>query len=279
MDRQNLEENLIDYLCGSLSSSEEQAYHSALEGFPDLQEEIASLQKVRQVVRRSLPSEPVPSYLIKQIKEKIKPEKKTGWGFISLWRPALMGAGIAALLVVFVNLYQQREFSSPLNTPAESIALAPSPNQTNSNFGMRQPDFPSSLARPYLGQGSRYGMGLVSNASLGGGFDADSFDDSFDNSDDQDLGQLEQNARSAIAQLYYQQAVRLHKMGDHRAAANMIGKLLQSYPNFPYFFEALALRINCLFQDKDYQQASQELFWLKKRSPDLAQLLEERWKR
>ncbi len=262
MNREQLEENLVSYLYGELEGSEEQAYREALENFPDLRDEVLSFQKVRQVTRRSLPVEAPPTYLIKEVFQKTKPVKSERWAFLSLWRPATFGALAAALLVVFINRYQQQDFSKRENTVSSEIAFAPSPQLDT---------FPS----PVWKQGRRYGMGLVTPATYGGGVE----NEYFAAPPSQDLVQLDRQADMAIAQLYYQQAVRLHKMGDHQTAAQLMGTLLRRFPNFPQFYEALALRINCLFHQGDVKQANQELAWLKNRSPELASLLEDKTKR
>ncbi|HKY63340.1 MAG TPA: hypothetical protein VJR29_07980 [bacterium] len=286
MDRQIFEIQIVDYLEGELSPADLAEFKAALQQNPDWRLELESFGRLRDLYREKLPSVTAPAGLAERALARLpKPERKR-WAFFGMgafWRPVLTGAFVLAFTLVGTYEYKRwRDTSLPV---AKAPVAAPAPSETvavaaparNPDFG--EPSFAPSRIRPYRAPAWRSnpnprlaGGGQVSLASFGSGAS------SFDMGGSADIYSLEQEAQLGLAQFLHQQALRMNGLGDHQGAAEAIAELVQKYPSYPRIFEAMALRIGCLFQLGQIQKAEQELTWLRQNSPGLADLVEQRWK-
>ncbi|MFO1462369.1 MAG: tetratricopeptide repeat protein [bacterium] len=280
MDRQEFDENVVDFLYDELDPSERAAFHSQVQSDPEFASEAHEFQRVSQLFRSQLPDLSVPPALTRRVLDQVQaPKRRVSWFRIewgTFWRPALTGAFALALTLGILYQYKQhRHESFPVakNTPVEKAApepLADRGGELRLQDVMAAASQPRAFPAPAWRQ-PRFGNGLISFASYGN----TSPMDEAANSDE--IYGLDQQAQNSVASFAHQQAMRMHAMGDHKGAAEALAKLIQQYPNYPRLFEALALRIGCLFQIGEVQKARQELGWLRQNSPELAQLVEQRW--
>lgn len=283
MNRQDFDENVVDFLYGEMNSAERSSFHQEVQADPECAAQAHEFQRVSQIYRTQLPDLPVPSRLTQSILASLPaPQKRRAWfsfewsGFL---RPALAGA--FALVLTLAGLYeykQHRETAGPQiaqqNPPQVSkpvVASAEPGGELKFQDIMAAAGQPRALSGPVWHQ-PRFvnaGNGIVSLASYGSTSPMEGATD--------EIYGLDQQAQNAVPTFVHQQAMRMHAMGDHKGAAEALAKLIKQYPNYPRIFEALALRIGCLYQIGQVDKARQELVWLRQNSPELAQLVEQRW--
>ncbi len=285
MERQIFEIQIVDYLEGELNAADLAAFEAALRQNPEWQSELAAFARLRDLYREKLPTVSVPAGLAERTLARLpKPERKH-WAFFGMgafWRPVLTGAFVLAFTLVGTYEYKRwRDTSLPT---AKAPVAAPAPSETIAALPARSPDLGDSIyapsrIRPYRMPTWRSspnprlaGGGQVSLASFG------NTATNYDMGDTADIYSLEQETQLGLAQFLHQQALRMNGLGDHQGAAEAIAELVQKYPDYPRIFEAMALRIGCLFQLGQVQKAEQELTWLRQNSPGLADLVEQRWK-
>lgn len=285
MERQIFEIQIIDYLEGELNSADLAEFETALRQNPEWRVEVDSFARLRDLYREKIPLVPAPAGLAERALARLpKPERKR-WAFFGMgafWRPVLTGAFVLAFTLVGTYEYKRwRDTSLPT---AKAPVAAPAPSEAIAALPARSPDFGEpayvpSRTRPYRMPGWRSspnprlaGGGQVSLASFGNSAT------NYDMGGTADIYSLEQEAQLGLAQFLHQQALRMNGLGDHQGAAEAIAELVQKYPDYPRIFEAMALRIGCLFQLGQVEKADQELTWLRQNSPGLADLVEQRWK-
>jgi hypothetical protein len=293
MDRQIFEVQLIDYLEGELSPADLAEFETALRQNPEWRQEVESFAKLRSIYRSQLPLVDAPSGLAERTLAGLpKPERKR-WAFLGLgafWRPLMTGAFVLAFTLVGTYEYKRWRDTSlpiakaPVVAPVAGDKVASAPlRATGGDFGETStytPGRPRSYRVPAWRSNPNRGLaggGQVSLASFGGagGGSLSGYEDLGGPSD---IYRLEQEAQLGLAQFLHQQALRMNGLGDHQGAAEAIAELVQKYPSYPRIFEAMALRIGCLYQLGQMQKAEQELTWLRQNSPGLAELVEQRWK-
>lgn len=282
MDRRDFDEKVIDFLYEDLDAADRSEFVDGLRSNAEFEGETRDFRRVGQIYRNHLPDLQTPPALLQKVLAQVpKPKKRFSWFRLeagSFWRPALTGAFVMALTLV--GLYQYKEHRNASlqvaqKNPVTSHLEAASPIEGGT---LHPSDL--SLARaqtrpipqPAWRQ-PRMGNGLVSFASYGAdnpGMGGAAYEEIYG---------LEQEAQNSIAQFSHQQALRMHALGDHRGAAEALAALIRKYPNYPRAFEALALRIGCLFELGQVAKAEQELSWLRQSSPELAVLVEQRWRR
>lgn len=282
MKFQDLDEKIIDSLYQELfheethlSSAEESGQNF------DLQKEIHQSKKVCHLYRNRLPHLKASASLQKQTLKALGLRRP--WYEVfqsSAWlKPSLVGAMVLAL-TLGVTYY--RSVSDPKLNPIQSKssiatvqALGEKIAQANSHLKPQDLQLAAQamelkLQKPRWRETPRLGGGLVSLASYGSA-PSPSYDD-------YDIRHLDQEADFAVAQFAHQQALRLRARGDYAGAAIELSKLIKKYPSYPYAFQAVAQRIDCLFRSNQAALARKELSMLRTHSPDLAHLVEQRWK-
>lgn len=284
MDRQIFEIQIVDYLEGELEGADLAEFEAALRQNPEWQSELHSFARLRDLYRENLPLVQAPLGLAERTLARMpKPERKR-WAFFGMgtfWRPVLTSAFVLAFTLVGTYEYKRwRDTSLPVakapavvqQVPSESFAALPA---RNPDFG--EPSYaPNRIRRSPAWRSNTNprlaGGGQVSLASFGSG------SSNFDVGESTDLYSLEQETQVGLAQFLHQQALRMNGLGDPQGAADSIAELIRKYPTYPRIFEAMALRIGCLYQLGQIQKAEQELTWLRQNSPGLAELVEQRWK-
>lgn len=283
MDRQDFEDKLIDYLYDEMEPAERGAFQSQLHSDPTLQADTQSYQRIARLYRSNLPLVEAPPALSRKILAKVKRPKRVRWTFLefgAFWRPVLTGVFAIALTLGLVYQYKQwrdRPMEIAKNTPIPGyLATIGTKPETNQGGDLSLEDLSATVAQPLpvpvWRTSPSLGNGLISLASYGNS------NSIYDPAPSADIYRLEQQAQFSVAQFLHQEALRMHALGDHRGAAETIANLIKKYPNYPRIFEALALRIGCLFQIGQVDKANQELAWLRQNSPELAQLVEQRWR-
>ncbi|HCU23958.1 MAG TPA: hypothetical protein DF383_02990 [Deltaproteobacteria bacterium] len=287
MDRRDID--IVDFIYGELNSSESAEFQAQCREDSSLGEEIQALRRVAKIYRHRLPDVKPPSALVRQVLQKIQDlpqpkQRKAGFfSFASFWRPALTGTFVLALtLGGFYQYKQWRERSVPvaLHQPKVQEPSFEPPVAADSGRGgdLSWADLavaqPASLlpVRTFRPAPTLNAGALVTFASYGA---TPSMAEAFR---PQEIYSLDQEAQFQVAQFSHQQAIRMHALGDHQGASEAIARLVKNYPNYPRLFEAMALRIGCLFEMNQDRQAEQELSWLRQRSPELAVLVERRWR-
>src|SRR5262249_5377956 len=130
------------------------------------------------------------------------------------------------------------------NTPIAALVPVQNP-QAGGELSLRDLEAAAmapSFSPPMWRSSPRLGNGLISLASYGDSSPV------YDQAPSDEIYRLEAQAQFSVAQFMHQEALRMHQLGDHRGAAEAIANLVKKYPNYPRIFEALALRIGCLFQ-------------------------------
>lgn len=286
MDRQIFEIQIVDYLEGELEGADLAEFETALRQNPEWQSELHTFARLRDLYRENLPLIPAPFGLAERTLARMpKPERKR-WAFFgmgSFWRPVLTSAFVLAFTLMGSYEYKRwRDTSLPqakgpaIVQPAAEESIAALPARAP-DFG--DPTYVPNRVRPYRAPAWRTnpnprlaGGGQVSLASFGNS------GSNLDMEGNTDLYSLEQETQVGLAQFLHQQALRMNGLGDPQGAADSIAELIRKYPNYPRIFEAMALRIGCLYQLGQVQKAEQELTWLRQNSPGLAELVEQRWK-
>lgn len=276
MDRRDFEEQIVDFLYEDQDPAERAAFQDGLKAHPEFQAELHDFHRVAQIYHNHLPDLTPPPALLQQILAKApKPKKRSSWFHFeagAFWGPALTGA--LAMALTLVGLYQYKEYRDGSSPVAKHMSIA---SQVEPGGDLNLRDLSLAMmrqARPMPAPAwrqPRMGNGLVSFASYG------NTQPMYDGGNEEIYG-LEQEAHDSLAQFAHQQAIRMHALGDIRGAAEALAVLIKKYPNYSRIFEALALRIGCLFQIGELAKAEHELTWLRQNSPDLAVLVERRWK-
>ena len=134
MNREEMDEMVIDYLYDELSDAKRASFEEALPSFPDLSKEVSESVSLRQTLR-SISPEPVPTSLTQRIleiaeQEGPKPQTREG-GFFNWLTSALMQPAFATAMVFLVvgsttMLLNQDE--APLTET--TFDAAPEPQQT-----------------------------------------------------------------------------------------------------------------------------------------------------
>jgi hypothetical protein len=283
MDRQSFDEQVVDFVYDELSPAERYEFQQEAQGEPVFAAEAQEFRRISRLYRTQLPDIPVPLALVQQVLARVpkRTKRRFAWFRVeagSFWRPALTGAFALALTLGLLYQYKQRHdpsFELAKRAPVAARADAPAADRGGElNFqdlavaaaGQNRPFAAPAWRQP------RFNNGLVSFASYGNTPPME------EGTGGDDLLRMEQQAQNAVATFAHQQALRMHAMGDHQGAAEALAVLIKKYPNYPRLFEALALRIGCLFQIGQGDKARQELIWLRQNTPELAQLVEQRWR-
>jgi len=282
MNRQDFDENVVDFIYGELDPSEQAAFLARLQEDASLESEALDMRRVGQVFRNRLPELTPPPALIEQVLARVeKPKKRFSWFRFEVgafWRPALTGAFALLLTLGLVYEYKQHRDQPSVEVAKNFPIAAPSPLIANRGGDLNLQDLslamnqPRPLTAPAWRQ-PRFGNGLISFASYGNTAPA------YEDSGNDEIYRLEQEAQYSVANFAHQQAMRMHALGDHQGAAEALAVLIKKYPNYPRILEALALRVGCLFEIGQLDKANQELGWLRQSSPELAQIVEQRWRR
>lgn len=261
MQNKDKYEKLFDYLYGELLADEQIEFARALELDGELKAEASQIERIREIYRENLSELRAPKHIVRGLYSKLG-LAKPWWSVFTakvFLRPALAGAFVF-LLALGLN-YQWQQSSPTVSTLhfPEAASL--------SQVQMRQP--PSFTVLP--GQ-QRLGMGTIMPVSL------DSSDaESLHVMQNADIQSLTYKAEDSIAQFAHQQALRLRALGDCRGAAKELGRLLDKHPRYPRRTEAMAQRIDCLFQSGQRDLALSEIQYLRQVSPQLAQDLASHW--
>lgn len=281
MDRRDFDDQVIDFLYEDMDPAERSAFQGGISSQPEFQDETRDFQRVGQIFRSHLPDLATPPALTRQLLSQLpKPKRRKAWFRFemgSFWRPALSGA--FALALTLFGLYEYKQHRDGAIQVAQETPVADTPKLAASGGGdlnlrdlvvAAQP--PRQLPAPAWRQPRLGNGGLISFASYGNN------DSNYVGAQTDEIYGLEQEAQNTVAQFAHQQAMRMHAMGDHQGAAEALAALIKKYPNYPRIFEALALRIGCLYQIGQVAKAEQELSFLRQNSPELAQLVEQRWR-
>lgn len=277
-------EKLIEYLYGEMSPAERPAFKTQIEENSELHNELLNFIQLREIVHEHLPEKKAPKKLTRKVLSEVGIGKS--WFdefFQTAWRPALAGAMVVAITLGIS--YQVKLWRSPMSTvadvktepiPVTNVAFRNSELKFSDLFLANQP-LPSRLKAPrhsgFSGWGSKP-SGLVSLASYGG---TPSLDQGRSRIPGVEIRQLGDEAERAVAQFVHNQALKMRAMGDFKGAAVHLAFLIKTYPTYPLKLEALAQRVDCLFQAGDEELARNELAWLRTFSTDLAYLVERRW--
>jgi len=284
MNRQDFDENVVDFLYDEMDPAQRSVFHQEIQSDPECASDAHDLRRVSQIYRSRMPDLPVPSSLTNQLLAKLPARSKRRAWFSFEWggllRPALAGAFVLVLTLGVLYEYKQHRDTSPVVATQAPVEVSNPLVPTSSDPGgdLKFQDIMAAVGQPraYAGPTWRQprfvnaGNGIISLASYGA-------TSPMDETSNTEIYGLDQQAQNAVPTFAHQQAMRMHAMGDHKGAAEALAKLIKQYPNYPRIFEALALRIGCLYQIGQVDKARQELVWLRQNSPELAQLVEQRW--
>lgn len=287
MDRRDFDDKIIDFLYDDLDPADRAAFQAEIGAQTELEGEVREFGRVGQIYRKRLPDLQTPPALLQKVLTQMpQPKRRFAWfGFdvASFWRPALTGAFVMALTLAGLYQYKLHRDATPQIAKNEPAPSAPAPDvpipEGGGEISLRDLSLARAQTRPMpepSWRQPRFGNGLISFASYGN--TAPAYPQPVGpGASYEELYGLEQEAQNAVAQFAHQQALRMHSMGDHRGAAEALALLIKRYPNYSRLFEALALRIGCLYQIGQIDKAEQELAWLRQSSPELAALVEQRW--
>jgi len=277
MNRQQFDEQYLDFLDGDKTPAEKAAWERSLAQDPELLEEFQSLKRMTRLFHDRLPDADLPRRLVPNTLKALGIKRPwyefLGTGF---FRPALVGLGVLALTLGIT--YQVRQWKGG-SVEVAKVDSAPKVDKGNANDLSRQ-DFqlaarslePRLYSQTWRPQ-PRISNGLVSFASYGGG----SMPSNYETAESTDIPRLDEQTNLALAQFSHQQALRMRAMGDFKGAATQLAAVIKAYPSYPHVFVAAAQRIDCLLKSGQAKQAKQELLWLTEHSPDLAYLVQQRW--
>lgn len=295
MDRRDFDDKVIDFLYDDLDPAARAAFQAEVGAHAELAGEVRDFGRVGQIYRNRLPDLQTPPALLQKVLVQVpQPKRRFAWfglDVASFWRPALTGAFVMALTLAGLYQYKLHREAPPQvaeSAPADSApaALAPdtAPLGGGGEISLRDLSLARAQTRPMpepSWRQPRFGNGLISFASYGNtapAYPSPAYPQAVaPGGTYEEIYGLEQEAQNAVAQFAHQQALRMHSMGDHRGAAEALALLIKRYPNYSRLFEALALRIGCLYQIGQIDKAEQELAWLRQSSPELAALVEQRW--
>ncbi|MCC6273310.1 MAG: hypothetical protein IT572_07570 [Deltaproteobacteria bacterium] len=292
MDRRDFDDKIVDFLYDDLDPADRAAFQAEIGARAELEGEVREFGRVGQIYRKRLPDlQTPPALLQKVLAQAPKPKRRFAWfglDVASFWRPALTGAFVMALTLAGIYQYKLHRDAPPQVAKNEPAPSAPAPDvpipEGGGEISLRDLSLARAQTRPMAEPSwrqPRFGNGLISFASYGNGgpaFPSPAYPQAVaPGGTYEELYGLEQEAQNAVAQFAHQQALRMHSMGDHRGAAEALALLIKRYPNYSRLFEALALRIGCLYQIGQIDKAEQELAWLRQSSPELAALVEQRW--
>lgn len=291
MTDQNTEkEKIIEYLYGEMAPFEKTSFQNELKADPQLRRDLLNFIQLRQMVQEHLPDQKVPAPLVRKMLQQmgIRRPWYQSWteGF---FRPALVGAMVLAL-TLGVTYQIRRWHKEPAQVATRDITpqavIRPSsvpPSRSfedtkyedmlltnrSGNYNLRvplRPSYPGVFSNYQTGRVSLVGYGPQAQLRPQARIPGTEMDD------------LETEAMQAVARFMHQQALRMRAMGEYKAAAKHLAYLIQNYPFYSLKTEAMAQRIDCLFKAGDRDVAEKELSVLRSLSPNLAYLVERRWK-
>ena len=293
-DHERSQDRLIEYLYGEIAPEEKVAFKNLLGKDPQLSGDLKSFLQLRRLIQEHLPEEKAPRFLSNKVLRELG--LKTPWyvGFMHhYWQPALAGALVLMLTLgisytwkrveqgVAPQVADVRGVVQPVVVPVVTprVIDGRSVQEIGDSFlvnasaspQLRVPLRRGFSANPFANQspqvtlagyGQPYGQPMMEGS---GGIPAD------------EVQNLQMEADMSMAQLHHQQALRLRGMGEFKAAADDLGRLVKEYPFYPLKYQAMAQRVDCLFRAGEANLAKQELRVLQTISPNLAYLLEQRW--
>ncbi len=292
MDLRDFDDKIIDFLYDDLDPADRAAFQAGVGAHAELEGEVREFGRVGQTYRNRLPDLQTPPALLQKVLAQVpRPKRRFAWfglDVASFWRPALTGAFVMALTLAGIYQYKLHRDALPQVAKSEPAPSVPAPDvpipEGGGEISLRDLSLARAQTRPMAEPSwrqPRFGNGLISFASYGNtapAYPSPAYPPAVaPGGTYEEIYGLEQEAQNAVAQFAHQQALRMHSMGDHRGAAEALALLIKRYPNYSRLFEALALRIGCLYQIGQIDKAEQELAWLRQSSPELAALVEQRW--
>jgi hypothetical protein len=287
MDRQEIQDKLVDYLYDELSQTEKKAYQEYLLSHPEEAAELKSLTRLRKIYQEHLPEIRPNHSFEKNLFQDLGLRRPWYVSLASsfLFRPAIAGILVLALTLGLSYEIHQRRNSSSITVQPMIAQQVPAPRISQPAEDLNREDLlvaarsleprlqvPTWRSQPHVGNGL-VGSGLVSFASYG----SPSMPQSYGEVVNDDIKNLDQETELAIAQFIHQKALHMRAMGDFEGAAKEFAELIKKHPSYPHILEAAAQRIDCLFRIGQTDIARKELTWLGAQAPSLAQLLQQRW--